>query len=193
MWTNAGILLIGPLGTNFSEILIEILTFSFKKMHLKVSSTKRRPFCLGLNVLTLRQPADIWPNGMRKWILVIIGWGNYFLPNQHQAITITIDGLHPLSHPRMLLSEISMECLCHLIPRYKMVILLLWFWTFYHASMSLPVAPFWYIFMPSLCFLQRRILTPPPISLKICLNVLWTCFHDAVAFQTPLVVSYRPQ
>ena len=49
--TNDGILLIRPLGTNFSEILIEILIFSFKKMHLKVSSTKRRPFCLGLNVL----------------------------------------------------------------------------------------------------------------------------------------------
>ena len=29
IWTNAGLLLIGPLGTNFSEILIEILTFSF--------------------------------------------------------------------------------------------------------------------------------------------------------------------
>ena len=26
-WINAGILLIGPLGTNFSEILIEIQTF----------------------------------------------------------------------------------------------------------------------------------------------------------------------
>ena len=52
IWTNAGILLIGPLGTNFSEILIETLTFSFKKMRLKVSSAKRRPFCLGLNVLT---------------------------------------------------------------------------------------------------------------------------------------------
>ena len=51
IWTNAGILLIGPLGTNFSEILIEILTFSCKKMRLKVSSTKQRPFCLGLNVL----------------------------------------------------------------------------------------------------------------------------------------------
>ena len=37
IWTNAG-LLIGPLRTNFSEILIEILTFSFKKMRLKVSS-----------------------------------------------------------------------------------------------------------------------------------------------------------
>ena len=52
IWTNAGLLLIRPLGTNFSEILIEILTFSFKKIRLKVSSAKRRPFCLGLNVLT---------------------------------------------------------------------------------------------------------------------------------------------
>ena len=52
LWTNAGILLIGPLGTNFSEILIEIHVFSFKKMHLKMSSGKRRPFCLSLNVLT---------------------------------------------------------------------------------------------------------------------------------------------
>ena len=46
--TNAGILLIRPLGTNFSEFLVEILIFSFKKMRLKVSSAKRRPFCLGL-------------------------------------------------------------------------------------------------------------------------------------------------
>ena len=52
IWTNAPILLIGPLGTNFSEILAKIITFSFKKMYLKVSSAKRRPFCLGLNVLT---------------------------------------------------------------------------------------------------------------------------------------------
>ena len=52
IWTNAGILLIGPLGTKFSEILIAIHTFSFKKMHPKLSSAKCRPFCLGLNVLT---------------------------------------------------------------------------------------------------------------------------------------------
>ena len=49
--TNAGILLIGPLGTNFNEILISIQTFSFKKMHLKMSSAKWRAFCFGLNVL----------------------------------------------------------------------------------------------------------------------------------------------
>ena len=51
IWTNAGILLIGTLGTNFSEILSEIHTFSFKEMHFKTSSAKWRPFCLGLNVL----------------------------------------------------------------------------------------------------------------------------------------------
>ena len=50
-WTNVRILLIGHLGTNFSEMLIEIHTFSFKKIHLKMSSGKWRPFCLGLNVL----------------------------------------------------------------------------------------------------------------------------------------------
>ena len=52
--TNAGILLIRPLGTNFSEILIEILLLSFKKIRFKVSSAKRRPFCLGLNVLIIQ-------------------------------------------------------------------------------------------------------------------------------------------
>ena len=52
IWTNAGFLLIGPLGTNFSEIVIKIQRYSFKKMRFKVSSAKRRPFCLGLNVFT---------------------------------------------------------------------------------------------------------------------------------------------
>ena len=49
--TNVGILLIGPLATNCGEMLIEIHTFSFKKIHLKMSTGKWRPFCLGLNVL----------------------------------------------------------------------------------------------------------------------------------------------
>ena len=46
IWTSAGILLIGPLGTNFSEILIGIQTLSFKKIHLKMSTAKQRPFVL---------------------------------------------------------------------------------------------------------------------------------------------------
>ena len=53
IWTNAGILLIRTLGTNFSEILSKIHTFSFKKMYLKMSSGKRRQFCLGLHVLNM--------------------------------------------------------------------------------------------------------------------------------------------
>ena len=51
IYINAGILSIGPLGTNFNEISIGIQTFLFNKMHFKMSSAKRRPFCLGLNVL----------------------------------------------------------------------------------------------------------------------------------------------
>ena len=38
--TNTGILLFGTLGTNFSEILSEIYTFSFNKMHWKMLSGK---------------------------------------------------------------------------------------------------------------------------------------------------------
>ena len=52
IWINAAILLIGPSGTNFSEILIEIHLFLFKKMHFKMSYGKWQPFCLCLNVLT---------------------------------------------------------------------------------------------------------------------------------------------
>ena len=51
IWTNCRILLFGPLGTNLSEIFIEIHSFSFKKMHLKMSSGKWLSFCLALNVL----------------------------------------------------------------------------------------------------------------------------------------------
>ena len=60
IWINAGILLIWPLGTNFSEILIEIYIVSFMNMHLKLSSGIWRPFCLGLNVL-------IWYN-LQTWL-----------------------------------------------------------------------------------------------------------------------------
>ena len=54
--TNAAVLLIWTVGTNFSEILSEIHIFSFKKMHLKMSSAKWWQFCLGLKVLML----NVW-------------------------------------------------------------------------------------------------------------------------------------
>ena len=60
IWTNDGILLTEPLGTNFSEILIKIHTFSFKKMHLKMSSGNWWPFCLGLSLLITHSPYIIF-------------------------------------------------------------------------------------------------------------------------------------
>ena len=45
--TNAGLLSIGPLETNFSSIVIKIHIFSLTKMHLQISFAKRRPFCPG--------------------------------------------------------------------------------------------------------------------------------------------------
>ena len=52
IWTNADILFIGPLGRSFSEILIEIYIFSFKKMLLNKSSAHRRSFFLFDSVLS---------------------------------------------------------------------------------------------------------------------------------------------
>ena len=52
IWTNDAIVWIRPLGTNFSETLIEFLTFWFKKMRLNVSSAKWWSFRFGFNVLT---------------------------------------------------------------------------------------------------------------------------------------------
>ena len=64
IWTNAGILLIGRLETNFSEILIKIHIFSFAKKHLKMLSGKWLPCCLSLNMLT----PDRYGNWFRKLI-----------------------------------------------------------------------------------------------------------------------------
>ena len=58
IWTNAWILLIGLLRTNFSEILIEI--YKLKKMHLKMPSGKWRPSCLCLNVLIQGSRVGLW-------------------------------------------------------------------------------------------------------------------------------------
>ena len=49
---------IGPLETNFSEILIKIQKFSFTTMHLKISCVKWRSFFPG--GYEISSPEDIW-------------------------------------------------------------------------------------------------------------------------------------
>ena len=72
IWTNADLLSIGPLGTNFSEIRIKIQNFLFMKMNLKMSSARWRPSCRG-NALTHclpKVPYDIIEHDqpcLRQW------------------------------------------------------------------------------------------------------------------------------
>ena len=105
IWTNAGILLIGPLGTNFSEISIKSLAFSFTKMRLKVSSAKWHPFCLGLNVLTHWG----WVTHICISKLSIVGSDNGLLPGWCQAIIWTNDWIMLIGPLRTNLSEILIK------------------------------------------------------------------------------------
>ena len=121
IWTNAGILLIGPLGTNLSEILILTETFSFKKMHLKVSSVKWRPFCLGLNELMetgkgyviymlICWDVYIYMGGFNMW-----NWRLHFLA--HLTFTRQLNAYYAKS-TQILATKFTW---CHL-QKYKMVI-----------------------------------------------------------------------
>ena len=88
IWINAGILLIGPLGTNLSEILIEIRAFLFKKMHLKTSSGKWTSSCLGLNVLMApRMRCHIMLIGNRPYLCS--NWG--FVHIRDLIVTVAVD------------------------------------------------------------------------------------------------------
>ena len=67
---------IRTLGTNFSEILSEILSFSLKKMCFKVSSAEWRPFCLHVhqcvNVrVSTRRRVFGEVNGSFAWLVYI--------------------------------------------------------------------------------------------------------------------------
>ena len=84
-WTNTDLLSIAPLGTNFSEIWIEILAFSFKKMHLKMLSVKWQPFCIGLNVWTRSDPLRVSSDLNRKSWSHHINCTTLAGPNTHQC------------------------------------------------------------------------------------------------------------
>ena len=71
-WTNAGILLIQTLGTNFSEVLREILIFSFQKIQLKMLSAKWQPFCLVLHVLTAMPHFNLPPGMIHHSTITVI-------------------------------------------------------------------------------------------------------------------------
>ena len=84
IWTNAGILLIRPLGTNFSEISIEIYTFSFKKTHLKMSSGKWRSLHYETN--------KSYDTNKSKWVSVSVSfyvWWLFCCNKKSLTLTLT--------------------------------------------------------------------------------------------------------
>ena len=129
IWTNAGILSIGPLGLYFNEISMEIQTFSFRKMRLKSSSAKWWPSCLGLNVLSgivsilsnrhcynhqiyssmALSPHDsigmhLWCQSIHSLVVPSRGWfqANYWLSAGMEAVATNISRMNvawPQRHP----------------------------------------------------------------------------------------------
>ena len=78
IWTSAGTLLIGSLGTNFSEISIRIQTVSFKKIYLKMSPAKWHAFSLGLSVL--KGVPELYP---QLFLITEIRSGTIYQRNLH--------------------------------------------------------------------------------------------------------------
>ena len=66
-WTSAHLLSIWPLGTNFIEIWIKIQNSSLKKMHLKTSSEKCRPFCPRGEGLSPKMPVGYKQGAMSQY------------------------------------------------------------------------------------------------------------------------------
>ena len=134
-WTNAGILSTGPLGTNFSEILIEICTFSFKKMHLKMLSGKWRPSCPGLSVLTMIQGRCYRCTGFSYL------YHNIFVLNIIYVQMYLCANISLLSKPTivsMLFLNIWLCMTSHLIPLWLMEAIALWVFRVASIKLSTP-------------------------------------------------------
>ena len=80
--TNAGLLIIRPLGRNLCEILIKkSKTISFKKIHLKMSSAKCRPFPLDLDMLIPHASPFVVRDVIQwVWVTVITFYDIYVRP-----------------------------------------------------------------------------------------------------------------
>ena len=89
---KADLLSIGPLGTNFSGILIKIQNVSFTKMHLKISSVKWRQFCSGGDELTKWVNCHTWQSdqhGCRvRWSWNWSVW--IWAPIQYKDVILTV-------------------------------------------------------------------------------------------------------
>ena len=68
-WTNADSPSIGPSGIHFGEKRIDYAYLHLKKMHLKIPSARRRPFCSGLKYRGLIAGRE-WGRMIPSWWLL---------------------------------------------------------------------------------------------------------------------------
>ena len=82
-WINAGLLSFGPLGTNFSVILIKIHKFQFTKMHLKMAAILSRGkwvnFCrtgdaVGEVVAWWGNMVNVWGADDKSTVVQVMAW-----------------------------------------------------------------------------------------------------------------------
>ena len=98
IWTNAGILLFGPLGINFNEILIEIKNFqenAFEIVVCKMTSISSQPHWVILHDL----PLAIVPP-----LLPVTDTRNWFRVARHAWSTQFLD------HPRVYFGQARIQC-----------------------------------------------------------------------------------
>ena len=96
IWTSAGILIIGTLGTNFNEILIEIHAFTFKNIHLKMASILSRPECVN----SLRPANNQCQHGGVPGVqfMITLFWSLLIFVHQWWVINGLQKGLMPLDN-----------------------------------------------------------------------------------------------
>ena len=83
IWTSAGILLIEPLGTNSSEILIRFHTFSVQKIHLKICQMTTISIFRGINALKV------------LWKFLLVDCSSCFpTTNLHEKTKVFYQALH---------------------------------------------------------------------------------------------------
>ena len=115
IWTNAGILSIRPFGTNMNEIFIKIQQISFKKMHLKISSGRFRPFCPSLNVLNMCESSLLGSTPMKplQWHSMFAACGTWHDQIPNEVVIGNTRGQEwslAKSRPHQCLQHVQMKC-----------------------------------------------------------------------------------
>ena len=156
VWTNAWILSTGPLGTNFSEILIEFQSFSVRKMHLKMVAILSWPQCV--NSLS---PSDMCLTAMPSFVQ-LVAWPLSGARPKSESEVCSFCALSPTNYV-----VFNVTTLCVVFYGYFIGISLEW------------------IKARTFCFADAIIVNMVGISCTFCLCTLIPCCVENEVFLNP--------